>query len=81
MNLTRILNDLLNPWASKLRRAELEVATLRREQALLVEELRKAQRELTPLQAHNKKLLDDLAKAQKNDTRGKDGKFKKGGSK
>lgn len=44
MNLTRILNDLLNPWASELRRAELEVDTLRREQALLVEELRKAQK-------------------------------------
>jgi uncharacterized protein YlxW (UPF0749 family) len=71
------LNELLNPWKA-LRKEKLEVDTLRREQALLVEELRKAQRELTPLQTHNKKLLDDLAKAQKNDTRGKDGKFKKG---
>jgi hypothetical protein len=50
------LNELLNPWAA-LRRAKLEVDTLRREQTLLVEELRKAQ---------------------KNDSRGKDGKFKKG---
>ena len=71
------LNELLNPWAA-LRRAKLEVDTLRREQTLLVEELRRAERELTPLQAHNKKLLADLAKAQKNDNRGKDGKFKKG---
>jgi hypothetical protein len=50
------LQELINPWAA-LRRAKLEVDTLRREQALLVEELRKAQ---------------------KNDSRGKDGKFKKG---
>jgi hypothetical protein len=48
--------ELINPWA-ELRRAKLEVDTLRREQTLLVEELRKAQ---------------------KNDSRGKDGKFKKG---
>jgi hypothetical protein len=53
------LNELLNPWAA-LRRAKLEVDTLRREQTLLVEELRKAQ---------------------KNDNRGTDGKFKKGGGK
>jgi hypothetical protein len=52
MNLT----ELLNPWA-ELRRAKLEIDTLRREQTLLLEELRKAQ---------------------KNDSRGKDGKFKKG---
>jgi hypothetical protein len=37
------LNELLNPWAA-LRRAKLEVDTLRREQALLVEELIKAQK-------------------------------------
>ena len=36
-------NEILNPWAA-LRRAKLEVDTLRREQALLVEELRKAQK-------------------------------------
>jgi hypothetical protein len=47
------LNELLNPWAA-LRRAKLEVDTLRREQALLVEELIKAQKALTPLEAHNK---------------------------
>jgi hypothetical protein len=35
--------ELLNPWKA-LRREKLEVATLRREQALLVEELRKAQK-------------------------------------
>jgi len=51
--------ELINPWAA-LRRAKLEVDTLRREQTLLVEELRKAQ---------------------KNDSRDKDGKFKKGDSK
>jgi hypothetical protein len=49
MNLT----ELLNPWAA-LRRAKLEVDTLRREQTLLLEELRKAQKALTPLEAHNK---------------------------
>jgi len=48
--------ELITPWAA-LRRAKLEVDTLRREQTLLLEELRKAQ---------------------KNDSRGKDGKFKKG---
>lgn len=37
------LNELLNPWKA-LRRAKLEVDTLRREQTLLVEELRKAQK-------------------------------------
>ena len=37
------LNELLNPWAA-LRRAKLEVDTLRREQTLLVEELIKAQK-------------------------------------
>ncbi len=47
------LNELLNPWA-ELRRAKLEVDTLRREQTLLLEELRKAQKALTPLEAHNK---------------------------
>jgi len=47
------LNELLNPWKA-LRRAKLEVDTLRREQALLVEELIKAQKALTPLEAHNK---------------------------
>jgi hypothetical protein len=72
--------ELLNPWKA-LRREKLEVATLRREQALLVEELRKAQHTATLLINHNKKLLDDLAKARKNDNRGPDGKFKKGGSK
>jgi hypothetical protein len=45
--------ELTNPWAA-LRRAKLEVDTLRREQALLVEELIKAQKALTPLEAHNK---------------------------
>jgi hypothetical protein len=50
------LNELLNPWAA-LRRAKLEIDTLRREQTLLVTE---------------------LLKAQKNDSRGADGKFKKG---
>jgi len=45
--------ELINPWAA-LRRAKLEVDTLRREQALLVEELIKAQKALTPLEAHNK---------------------------
>ena len=53
MNLNLNLNELLNPWAA-LRRAKLEVDTLRREQALLVEELIKAQKALTPLEAHNK---------------------------
>jgi hypothetical protein len=37
------LNELLNPWAA-LRRAKLEIDTLRREQTLLVEELRRAQK-------------------------------------
>lgn len=55
-------NELLNPWKA-LRREKLEVATLKREQALLVEELRKAQRELTPLQAHNKKARATPSKA------------------
>jgi hypothetical protein len=53
------LQELINPWAA-LKRAKLEVDTLRREQTLLLEELRKAQ---------------------KNDNRGTDGKFKKGGGK
>ena len=74
------LNELLNPWAA-LRRAKLEVDTLRREQTLLLEELKKAQHTGTLLVDQNKKLLADLAKAQKNDHRGKDGKFKKGDSK
>ena len=39
MNLT----ELLNPWAA-LRRAKLEIDTLRREQTLLVTELLKAQK-------------------------------------
>ena len=37
------LNEMLNPWAA-VRRAKIEVDTLRREQALLVEELKKAQK-------------------------------------
>ena len=45
--------ELINPWAA-LRRAKLEVDTLRREQTLLLEELKKAQKALTPLEAHNK---------------------------
>ena len=52
-------NEILNPWKA-LRRARLEIETLRREQSLLREELRRAQ---------------------KNDQRGKDGRFKKGGDK
>jgi hypothetical protein len=45
--------ELINPWAA-LRRAKLEVDTLRREQTLLLDELKKAQKALTPLEAHNK---------------------------
>lgn len=74
------LNELLNPWAA-LRRARLEVATLKREQATLVDELRAAELRERQLVTHNQRLLKDLKKAQKNDNRGKDGRFKKGGDK
>ena len=36
-------NEILNPWKA-LRRAKLEIETLRREQSLLREELRRAQK-------------------------------------
>ena len=71
------LHEMLNPWTA-LRRAKIEVDILRREQTLLLDELKKAQHTGTLLINNNKKLLDDLAKARKNDSRGKDGKFKKG---
>lgn len=64
-------NELLNPWAA-LRKANLEIRVLRREQEMLVGERDR-------VLAHNTKLLADLKKAQKNDNRGPDGKFKKGG--
>ncbi len=46
-------SEILHPWKA-LRRAKLEIDTLRREQTLLREELKRAQKALTPLEAHNK---------------------------
>lgn len=74
------LNEMLNPWKA-LRLAKLEVAILKRERSIRDDELFKTQTALTMLQERNMKLRADLAKAQKNDSRGKDGKFKKGDSK
>ena len=37
------IQELINPWGA-LRRAKLQIRTLQREQAILVQELRKAQK-------------------------------------
>jgi len=46
-------SEILHPWAA-LRRAKLEIDTLRREQTILREELRKTQKALTKMEADNK---------------------------
>jgi hypothetical protein len=71
------LNEMLNPWKA-LRKEKLEVAILKREQAVLTADLMLAQSHMNHAQYENVRLMAELAQAQKNDTRGKDGKFKKG---
>jgi hypothetical protein len=48
------LQELLNPWAA-LRRAELEIRTLHREQVILLRERDDARRTLKAFEARNAK--------------------------